>query len=90
MLSNSIAAGQHRGGKEEPGNLVVCNRHTSHQCEHLLRTCPRTLAPALRVGGGTVCQPQRRLCSLRIIRWNYILHGCPLNGLLQEKEQGLG
>lgn len=41
-------------------------------------------------GDGTMCQLQARLCSLGILCWKHILRGHPINGLLQEKEQGPG
>lgn len=47
-------------------------------------TCPGKVT---RVGDGTMCQPQPRLW---ILCWKHILRGHPVNGLLQEKEQGPG
>lgn len=50
-------------------------------------SCPRKVT---RVGDGTMCQPQPRLCSLGILCWKHILRAHPINGFLQEKEQGPG
>lgn len=68
VLSNATAAGQHRGGKEEPGNLMVSNRHTGHH----LREGPAPGHSPLPCGG-TICRPQPRLCFLGILRWTFMV-----------------
>lgn len=76
VLSNATAAGQHHGGGGEPRNWCLRAATSVGTCS---RSCPRT-----------ICQAQPRLCALGILVWKNIPYGYPINGLLQEKEQGPG
>lgn len=58
-----------------------------------LGTCPGVLVPApgcLSLPCGWAAGPLpalARLCSLGMLHWKHILHGHPINELLQEKER---
>lgn len=56
--------------------------HWCHQCEHLLEDLPQDHR--------TITVSSARLSSVGMLCWKLILHGHPINRLLQEKEQGLG